>query len=120
MCIRDSGYPAHLPAGKLKGGALGIAVVGQVDPFHGPAHPAVDLLGGKPQVLGPEGDILGYGLLKELILRVLEYQPYLLPDAAAVHTFLMHVLPVDQHLPRGGGEQPVEMLHQGGLSRRCV
>ena len=87
---------------------------------HSAANPGVDFPGGKTQIFGAEGDVLGHRFLKQLILWILKHQPHLLPDAAAVGAGGVEVLAVDENLPAGGLQQTVEVLHQGGLARPGV
>ena len=113
------GHPALLAAGQLKGGFFQV-VVPQAHEVGRRPHPAVNLLLVQPHVLGAEGDVLIYCLLKELVLRVLEHQPHLKPslfgDLGVGPD--VHVLKEDR--PRRRLEQGVQMLNQGGLSAAGV
>ena len=52
-------------------------LVAQAGKFRRPADPAVDLLLSQLHVPGSESDVLVDRLLKQLVLRVLKYQPHL-------------------------------------------
>ena len=104
-----------MPAGELKGGLEQLIVP---DPHDLGSLPdaAVQLVPSTAHVGGTVGDILVNGLLKELILRVLEDQPHLkahIPDLLGLRP---DVLSVQQNLSGSGTQQSVKMLNQGGLS----
>ena len=113
------GHPPLLAAGELKGGLFQL-VVPQSHEAGGLPHPAVHLPLVQPHVFRAEGDVLVDGLLKELVLRVLEHQPHLEPSLTSALGIRPDVLPLEEHLAGGGLEQAVEMLDQGGLARAGV
>ena len=67
-------------------------------------------------VFRAEGDILGDGLLKQLVFRILEDQSDPLSKGAPVHMLAVQVFSVDEDLPGGGFEQPVQMLDKRGFA----
>ena len=67
------GHPALLAAGQLKGAAFQKGLV-QADKGGCFVHPLVDLGFVQAHVLGAKGDVFIAGLLKQLVLRVLEHQ----------------------------------------------
>ena len=114
-----NGHPALLAAGQLKGGLLQL-LIPQAHEARGLPHPAVHLGLVQPHVLGAEGDVLIDGLLKQLVLRVLEYQPHLEPGLPGGLGVAPDVGPLEEDLSGGGLEQSVEVLDQGGLARPGV
>ena len=109
------GNPAFLAAGKLKGG-----LVPQAHKVGRRPHPAVDFFFVQPHVLGAEGDILVHRLLKELILWVLEHQPYLEPGPPGDLGVGPDVGVLEPYLSRSGLEQGVQVLDEGGFARPGV
>ena len=114
------GHTAHLPAAELEGRALGHLVVVQAHLQHRPAHAPVDLLRIQPHVAGAEGDVPGHGLLKQLVFRILEYQPYLFAHLQQAYALLGQVQPIHHHAAGCGLDEPVQMLHQRGLAAARV
>ena len=78
------------------------------------------LLFGKSHVLRTVGDVLRNGLLKELVLRILEHKPHLEAYATYIHVLAPDVCAVHQHAPGGRLHKPVEMLYQCGLAASGV
>ena len=111
-----NGHPALLAAGQVEGRLLQ-GVVGQAHKAGGLAHPAVHLGLVQPHVGGAEGNVPVHRLLKELVLRVLEHQAHLEAHLTGALLGAPNVLPFKEYLSRGGTEQPVEVLHQGGFAR---
>ena len=89
----------------------------QTDKGSGLVDPAINLIRGQLHIFRTKSNILINCLLKELILRVLEYQPYVELCLADRLLALPDILSVEQHLTRGRLEQPVKMLNQGRLAR---
>ena len=108
-----------MAAGELKGGLVQL-VVPQAHKVGRRPHPPVDLLLVQPHVLGAEGDVLIHGLLKELVLRVLEHQAHLEPCHPGALGVGPDVLSLEEHLAGGGLEQAVEVLNEGGFARAGV
>src|SRR5699024_10360702 len=99
-------HPALLTAGEFKGGALQ-QFIPQTHEMGGLPDPAVDLLLGQSHVPGTEGDVLVDGLLKELVLGILEHQTHLEAGLTGALLGLPDVLSLKEDLPAGGLEQTV-------------
>ena len=109
------GYAPLLPAGELQRGLLE-EVLGEPDEARRLADPLVHLALGELHVLGAEGDIPVYRLLKELVLRVLEHEAHL--EAHVPRGLLrcedIHVLA--ENAAGGGLQQSVQVLDEGALA----
>ena len=105
-----------MPAGQVERGFFQNAGLQPHEPG-GLAYPAVDFVLVQPHVFGAEGDVLIHRLLKELVLRILEHQPHLAPHLPGALLALEDVRALKQHLSRGGLQQAVEVLDQGGFPR---
>ena len=101
-------HAALLPAGKFKRAFLQ-QFVRKTDKGGGLLHAAVDLGFVQPHVAGAVGDVLGAGLLKQLVLRVLHDQTHLEAERPQVGPLLPHILAVDEDAAGGGAVQAVEM-----------
>ena len=88
--------------------------------FGGLADPAVNLPVVQLHVFGSECDVLIHRLLKELVLRVLEYQAHLEAGLAGALLALPDILPLKENPAGGGLQKAVQMLDQGGFSRPGV
>ena len=111
------GHTPLLAARQRKGRLPGERRV-QADKVHGLAHAPLDLGVGQAHVVRAEGDVLGDGLLKELVFRILEHQA----DGKAGLALALALLVPDrvagqQDLARGRLQKPVEVLDEGGLAR---
>ena len=105
------GDAALLPAGEREGRLLQQALV-QSREAGGVMHAAVQLRAGQAHVGGAEGDVAVDGLLKELVLRILEHQPHAEAHAADLLRVGPDVLAVEQHAAARRLEQAVEVLDQ--------
>ena len=90
-------HAALLPAGKFKRAFLQ-QLVGKADESSSLLHAAVDLSFVQPHVARAVGDVLGAGLLKQLVLRVLHDQAHLEAERPQVGPLLPHVLAVDEEM----------------------
>ena len=107
-----NGYPAFLTAGQLKGIPLQQLGRKPYKPGSLP-DPPVDFLGIQSHILGAVGNILVTGLLKKLILRVLEHQAHLEPEIPDFLWLFPQVHPVNEDSSRSGAVETVEMGDQG-------
>ena len=114
-----NGHPALLTAGQLKGRFLQV-FLGNAHESGSPAYPLVDLLFGQSHVLGAEGDVQIGGLLKQLVLRILEHQAH--PESGLPGELLIapDIPAVQENLSGRGLQKAVEMLNQGGFSGACM
>ena len=78
------------------------------------------LLVREAHVFGAEHDVLEHRLLKELVFRVLEHHAHLEAHRPDFLGLGPDVLAVQQHLARGGPQQAVEHLDEGGLAAARV
>ena len=108
-------HAALLPAGKFKRAFLQ-QLVGKANESSGLLHAAVDLGFVQPHVARAVGDVLGAGLLKQLVLRVLHDQAHLEAERPQVSPLLPHILAVNQDAAGGGAVQAIEMADEGGFT----
>ena len=89
----------------------------EADKVHGLAHALFDLGRRQAHILRAEGDILGDGLLKELVLGVLEDQT---DGKAGLAVALALCVPDrvtgQQDFARGGLQKAVKVLDEGGFA----
>ena len=111
-CNRNT---ALLPAGKLKGAFLQ-QLIRQADKSGRLLDAALHLSLVQAHIARAVGDILGAGLLEQLIFRILHDQPDQKAEAAQVRALLPQVLAIHQHAAGGGAVQAVEMADQRGFS----
>ena len=78
--------------------------------------PLVDLLVGELHIGGAEGDILINGLLKQLILRILEYQSHFKADVMSELFGLIDVGAIQRNRSGCRFQQTVKMLNKRGLA----
>ena len=109
------GPPPLLAAGELKGGLFQL-VVPQSHEAGGLPHPAVHLPLVQPHVFRAEGDVLVDGLLKELVLRVLEHQTRQETEIPDLFRFGPEVAAINDDLAAGGFVQTVHVGDEGALA----
>ena len=80
----------------------------------------VDLAVAELHVARAEGDVLIHGLLKQLVLRILEHEADLPFDVAAAYLVGVYVLPADKHSARCRLKQGVEVLGKGRFAASGV
>jgi hypothetical protein len=80
--------------------------------FQGIHSPFFTVFRAEPLVFGAEHDIFQDFRLKQLVLRILEYQSYMGPKRSQIVTGLPDILVFKQNLARGGTDQAVQMLNQ--------
>ena len=84
------------------------------------ADALVDLAVAELHVARAEGDVLIHGLLKQLVLRILEHEADLPFDVAAAYLVGVYVLPADKHSARCRLKQGVEVLGKGRFAASGV
>ena len=109
------GGAALLPAGQIEGRLIQHIRV-QADEIRRLQDPLVDLRLVQLHILRPVGDVRADGLLKELVLRVLEHKAHLGADLPCAGSRGEYLLSLHQNAAGGGLQKPVQMLDKGGFS----
>ena len=103
---------ALLPAGEREGRLLQQALVQSCEARRHHARGGPVSAPVRPMLVGPKAMSLVDGLLKELVLRILEHQPHAEAHAADLLRVGPDVLAVEQHAAARRLEQTVEVLDQ--------
>ena len=110
-----NGHPPFLAAGQLKGGFC-VKSLPQSHMLQRLPGPFLTFLLGKSLIFGAKTHIRQHIRLKQLMLRILEYQSHLTSQAPQRIIFFPDILPFKQYRPIGGPHQAIQQLGQRGLS----
>ena len=109
------GHPALLTAGELKGGFFQLVIPDAHQAGRLP-DAGIQLIPPLAHVGGAKSDVLVYGLLEQLIFRILEHQAHLKAHIPDLFRLRPNIFSPQQHLAAGGLQQSVEMLDEGGFT----
>ena len=109
------GHTALLPAGEVKRRFFEQFPL-EADKARGTVDAAFQFRSGDSLILWTEGNILEAGLLKELILRILEHQSDLAADRMGEFFIFPNIFALKINLSRGRLQKPVQVLDQRGFS----